>query len=166
MSARFPVVLAIALIGSWAVAGPAQALEPGVFIDPGSPAGKEYSVPLSVLRGAASGRPGGGGGAPPLFGVGVSAPRVSPRARPARNHGGRSRRTTGAQSSRPSSQAPGAQTAAAASSSGAAPAAGIAPSDLTTHGSATPAVALIGALVVLGGLGAGAVMLAARRRLG
>ena len=37
---------------------------------------------------------------------------------------------------------------------------------LTDHGSATPEVVLIGVLVVVGGLGAGALTLAARRRLG
>ena len=55
MSVRFAGSLASALVATWLVAGPAAALEPGVFVDPGSPAGKEYGVPLSELRGAASG---------------------------------------------------------------------------------------------------------------
>jgi hypothetical protein len=43
---------------------------------------------------------------------------------------------------------------------------GAALADLTHHGSAGPAVVLIGALVVLGGMALGTVILATRRRLG
>ncbi len=61
-------------------AGPAAALAPGVFVDPNSPAGKEYSYPLSVLRAQGAGhsaaRP--GAGAEPLFGVGVTAGPAGP----------------------------------------------------------------------------------------
>ena len=72
MSARFAVVLAVALAAGWALTGTAAALEPGVFVDPGSPAGKEYGVPLSDLRGDASGHAPVGNEAPPLFGIGIS----------------------------------------------------------------------------------------------
>lgn len=60
----------------------------GVHIDPGSPAGKQYSVPIAVARGEASGQPPGRGSAsPPSFGAGVQAattpavgtPRSNPR---------------------------------------------------------------------------------------
>lgn len=39
----------IALV--WGACAPAWALEPGVHVDPGSPAGKEYALPLSQARG-------------------------------------------------------------------------------------------------------------------
>lgn len=45
----FPAA-AIAFAG--AGAAPAEALAPGVYLDPGSPAGKQYAFPLQVLRGA------------------------------------------------------------------------------------------------------------------
>jgi hypothetical protein len=65
------------------LAGPAVAsAQDGVTIDPGSPAGKEYAIPLEAARRGAAAEPPGGatGGAPPAFGVGVrSSPR--PRAR-------------------------------------------------------------------------------------
>jgi hypothetical protein len=55
--------------------------EPGVHVDPGSPAGKEYAIPLESARregagGGVQGSGGGGGSAsgssPPLFGAGIS----------------------------------------------------------------------------------------------
>lgn len=57
----------------------AGAQERGVFVDPESPAGKEYAIPLEQARreaaGGAGGREGGAGGsgsgAQPLFGVGI-----------------------------------------------------------------------------------------------
>ena len=69
---RFGVALVIALGLSSAIAGPAAAVEPGVFVDPGGPAGKEYGVPLSQLRGAASGHAPVGNQSPPPFGIGIS----------------------------------------------------------------------------------------------
>jgi hypothetical protein len=62
---------AVAFVAVLVLAQPAMALPPGVYIAPGSPAGKEYSFPLSVLRGDAGGHTGPGGTAEPLFGVGV-----------------------------------------------------------------------------------------------
>jgi hypothetical protein len=171
MTVRSAVALAIALVGTWAVAGPAEALEPGVFIDPGSPAGKEYSVPLSALRGAASGRPGAGGGAQPLFGIGVSPPRASPQAGRVRTRGERSRRSTRAQPTRRNGGAPGSQAPGGTRGPGGEPGSGAPPAestaleDLTHHGSAAPAVALLVALIVLGGFGLGVLLLAAGRRL-
>jgi hypothetical protein len=62
----------VVLVAALAFAEPAAALQPGVFVDPGSPAGKEYSFPLSVLRGQANGNAAPGGAAQPLFGVGIN----------------------------------------------------------------------------------------------
>ncbi len=56
-------------------ASPAQAnagLPPGVHIDPGSPAAKEYAIPLSAARQTGAGS--GGGSSSSLFGAGI-APR-------------------------------------------------------------------------------------------
>lgn len=52
----------------------AAAREDGVFVDPDSPAGKEYAVPIDQARGEAAG---GGEAAPgeePLFGEGIESP--------------------------------------------------------------------------------------------
>jgi hypothetical protein len=50
--------------------------EPGVHVDPGSPAGKEYEIPLEGARQEATGgrgqESGGGRAGAPLFGAGVS----------------------------------------------------------------------------------------------
>ena len=52
----------------------AEALEPGVHADPGSPAAKEYALPINQARqtGAASGHAGTGSAA--LFGAGIKPP--------------------------------------------------------------------------------------------
>jgi hypothetical protein len=52
----------------------AEALEPGVHADPGSPAAKEYALPINQARqtGAASGHAGAGSAA--LFGAGIKPP--------------------------------------------------------------------------------------------
>jgi hypothetical protein len=66
-----PIVLALALVPSGAAAQ-----EDGVFVDPGSPAGKEYAIPFEQARGEGAGgsKDRGGRGAPaPLFGVGISS---------------------------------------------------------------------------------------------
>ena len=78
-SAIAAVLGALVLLSAGAV--PALALPPGVHVDPGSPAGKEYSFPLSVLRGAAGGKKASQGTSPPLFGVGITRPRASGSAR-------------------------------------------------------------------------------------
>jgi hypothetical protein len=45
----------------------------GVHVDPGSPAGKQYAIPIPSARAETSGQSGGTGSAnPPLFGVGVT----------------------------------------------------------------------------------------------
>src|SRR4051794_21479121 len=69
--------LATLLLGfTLAAAGPAlaSAAEPGVHVDPDSPAGKEYAIPIDSVRrdtgGRGSAEPGGGGA--PLFGAGIT----------------------------------------------------------------------------------------------
>jgi hypothetical protein len=69
------VVALAAVAASWPalVVQSAAALEPGVHVDPGSPAAKEYALPVSQARGA------GEGGGPEgtheqLFGSGIKPP--------------------------------------------------------------------------------------------
>ena len=52
-------------------APPAGAQQDGVFVDPESPAGKEYAVPLDQARGEASGQVGSASGNAALFGEGI-----------------------------------------------------------------------------------------------
>lgn len=65
---RAALLVPLLLIASSAPANAARApvLEPGVHVDPNSPAGKEYAIPLSAARGTQ-----GGGGA---FGLGITRP--------------------------------------------------------------------------------------------
>src|SRR4051812_26477291 len=67
----------------------AHAQTPGLTVDPSSPGGKEYAIPLDQARGQASGDPSGVAaqaptGSPaattpgPLFGEGVDAPDSAP----------------------------------------------------------------------------------------
>lgn len=168
MRIRFALVLAVGVAGGWALTGTASALSPGVFVDPGSPAGKEYGVPLSDLRGAAAGHVPSGNETPPLFGVGISPARGaagptaaarggSPRSRPdravTRGHAGGA---THAANSGLAGTGP----------TGSSPVNGSVLAELTSHGSSAPAVILITGLIVLGGFGLGAALVAARRRLG
>jgi len=164
MRVRFAVVLCIAVAVSWAFAGAAAALEPGVFVDPGSPAGKEYGVPLSDLRGAASGHMPVGNQTPPLFGIGISPAGAGG---PTTAVGGGRRRSQATTGRRASAATRAANVGAAATGpSGASPVSGAALAELSHHGSSVPDVLLIASLVVLGGLGLGVGLGAARRRLG
>jgi hypothetical protein len=52
-------------------APPATAQQDGVFVDPKSPAGKEYAVPLDQARGEASGGEGSASAKEALFGAGI-----------------------------------------------------------------------------------------------
>src|ERR1700761_8477411 len=71
------VAVLIAAVGGLA---PAQALAGGgpgggVHVDPGSPAGKQYAIPIPSARSETSGQSGSSGSGssnPPLFGVGVT----------------------------------------------------------------------------------------------
>ena len=70
----------------------AQAQGPGVFVDPESPAGTEYAIPLEEARrhGApdAEPRPRGGDAAPPLFGEGITPAPGGPAAGAGSGDGG------------------------------------------------------------------------------
>jgi hypothetical protein len=73
----------IAILGFWLVTAPlASAQTPGLHVDPSSPGGKEYAIPLDQARGDAAGGPAGTAKPPdsgsgstegPLFGVGVGS---------------------------------------------------------------------------------------------
>lgn len=63
--------LNLALVLLLVAAPPAAAQQDGVFVDPDSPAGKEYAVPLDQARDEASGGGGGGSGKESLFGEGI-----------------------------------------------------------------------------------------------
>jgi len=163
MNARFAVALAIALTGAAALAAPAAALEPGVHVDPGSPAAKEYGVPLSQLRQSASGQAPAGAATPPPFGTGISPAGVGPaRAATRAARGGRN-------ASGRRGPAAGATAVGTAAGQGGAAGGTLVPgpalAEITHHGSSVPAVALIAGIVVLGGLGIGALLVAAHRRL-
>jgi hypothetical protein len=169
MRVRFAVALAVAVGVSWAIAGPAAAVEPGVFVDPGSPAGKEYGVPLSDLRGAASGHVPVGNETPPLFGIGISPAGASGAAGPTATPRGASKQSRrgqatggrrGARATRPASVG-----AEGATATGAGPVPNAVLAGITHRGSAVPAVALLAGLIVLGGLGFGWLLVVARRRL-
>lgn len=80
---------------------PASALaqEDGVFVDPDSPAGKEYAIPLDeARREATGGEDGTPGSAPPLFGEGVM-PESAPREHDASDRRDRNRSSSGRNSS-------------------------------------------------------------------
>jgi hypothetical protein len=53
------------------VAHPAAAQEDGVFVDPDSPAGKEYAIPIDQARGETAGGGNRPAGEEPLFGEGI-----------------------------------------------------------------------------------------------
>ena len=75
----------------------AFALEPGVHIDPGSPAAKEYALPVDQARGTGSGGKGegegSGGSSEKLFGAGIKPP--SSGSTGGRHRGHRSPRVSG-----------------------------------------------------------------------
>lgn len=70
----------IALLLTVTVAPGAAAQDEGVFVDPQTPAGKEYALPLEQARrdaapGASGRQDGGGASEQPLFGVGIDPSR-------------------------------------------------------------------------------------------
>jgi hypothetical protein len=79
---RITSLAALSVLGFAVAAGSAHA-EPGLTVDPDSPAGVEYAVPLDSARGhgghGGGGAPGGGsapatgGNSPALFGSGIKA---------------------------------------------------------------------------------------------
>lgn len=63
------VLAAAALLGA---VGVADAQEPGVVYEPGSPSGKEYAIPLEEARRDATGGGGSGDNSTGAFGVGIT----------------------------------------------------------------------------------------------
>src|SRR3954451_6779017 len=72
MGAARAIVALVAFAWTLATAGAVAAQEPGVHVDPDSPAGKEYAIPLDFHRAAAVGRDAVEGVPQPLFGVGIT----------------------------------------------------------------------------------------------
>jgi hypothetical protein len=143
--------LAVAL----AAPAPAAALPPGVFADPGSPAGKEYSFPLGSQRGEAVGHVEPAGLPVPLFGVGIAAPGASlhgARPRGPGRSGGVVARSNPATRPRP----------ALSSRAGTAPSLEVA--SLTRPRSTTSQLVLITASLLLVALALGGALDATRRR--
>jgi hypothetical protein len=114
-AARVSRVLALAAVAaSWPalLAQSAAALEPGVHVDPGSPAAKEYALPVSQARRAAEGG-GSEGTHEQLFGAGIEPPSSgSPR-------GGSPSDTTGAHRGTPKRSGASSSRSADGSASGA-----------------------------------------------
>jgi hypothetical protein len=156
------VALVFALFG----AGPAASLEPGVFVDPNSPAGKEYSFPLGVLRSQGAGHRTAPADAPqPLFGIGVTPSGAA----------GASSAGIGSRGTRGRGHAGGAQSrglVGVGAGNGSAGGVGAAAKPQITRaeliklarpGSAVPLIALIAGLMLAVGMGLGAVLRRLRR---
>lgn len=144
--------LAIGLV----LAPAAAALEPGVHVDPGSPAAKQYALPLNQAReaGTPASRSGAGSEAA-LFGAGIKTP---PSGGSGSSAG--SRRHANAASERSGRE----RTTVAAVAAGKALAASTAASEVSDRGSGS-ALALVGGgvvVIVLGALG-GTVLRHSRR---
>lgn len=106
-----------------AVAG-TSTLQPGVHVDPGSPAGKEYQIPVVGARSETAGGTQGQGGNPPLFGVGVTP------ATTASADSSAGRPTSSSSASRgATSHSTRTRTAASSSPSGSKPVSAVAPPD-------------------------------------
>lgn len=108
---------AYAALGGACLAGGevgAAAQGDGVVVDPETPAGKEYALPLEAARRDASGAVGGNTGSQsaPLFGAGISR-RAESRTGGGSDRGSRSREDRGRKDA-PSSDARGSSPAAAA----------------------------------------------------
>jgi hypothetical protein len=76
---RLLAVLVVGAVATGARVPAAVAAEPGVHIDPGSPAGKEYALPVDQARrdaggSATRGGSGSNGGQGGLFGAGIGPP--------------------------------------------------------------------------------------------
>jgi hypothetical protein len=163
-------IVALVVIGASAIARPAAAQEPGVVLDPASPAGKEYAFPLDVQRAAAVGKDAVQGVPQPRFGVGItraaggaSAPggsRAAAGGSPRSEASGSKAGSTARRSSRRSARgaASGRKRAAKGAPDGAALA------ELSRPSSTSLEVALATLGVVLGGLVVGGAVALARRR--
>jgi hypothetical protein len=136
MGPRFLALAAMAAVLAGVTASPALAQDDGVTVDPGSPSGKEYAIPLQAGRangGTSSDRTGGGKTAKKqsddgaLFGVGVgdgqaqttstgatpAPPKRAPKHRPAKKPKSERPATT-ASPATPTPTSPTTSTAAAA----------------------------------------------------
>jgi hypothetical protein len=83
------ILLVITLSCLAASAQVAAGLEPGVQADPGSPAAKEYALPLNQARQTGGGAPGNGASGPAkLFGAGIKPPDSAGSARSRSSAGG------------------------------------------------------------------------------
>jgi hypothetical protein len=155
MRVRATIVALTAILGgTWVFAAPASALQPGVSVAPGSPAGREYSFPLSVLRAAAVGHPAVQGQAEPLFGAGIAPAAVGS----VRGQGGQTsstgsnpRRALGTTASSSSTRSTPSNNRTIARS-------------LIPPASSAPDVALIVGAVLLAGAALGAMLAAVLRR--
>lgn len=152
------VLFALAPAVAAARSGPSQ----GVHIDPGSPAGKVYAIPVTGARRETSGANATASGNPPLFGSGITPSESGPFRGAMRADGGSAKRAR-------SSSAPArarSRAAHRASARSAAAAAGLARLDAgrpsRAGGGGWLALAGGGALVLVLGGGGG---LALRRRL-
>jgi hypothetical protein len=67
-------VACIAVCGTLGLPGAALAQDPGVHFDPGSPAGKEYAIPLAEGRAEGAGTTNQRAAANTPFGVGITPP--------------------------------------------------------------------------------------------
>src|SRR3954453_13759387 len=108
MGAARAIVALVAFAWTFAAAGAGGAQEPGVSLDPESPAGKEYAIPLDFHRAAAVGRDAVEGVPQPLFGVGIAPAAANARGSARdRSSGGRDRSSDGSGStSKRSGRAP------------------------------------------------------------
>jgi hypothetical protein len=169
---RTIVALVAAFVGAAAAAAPAVALEPGVFVDPSSPAGKEYSFPLDALRGSAVGHSAPQGVSQPLFAVGIAHPgptslRSGGSSKGSRRTGGSSKgaaSVAGSPAHRGVASSPAASNAARGSGARSAQRAAV--QSLIRTSAPAPQVALIAVPVLLAGLALGAALATIRRRLG
>jgi hypothetical protein len=117
-SVRSALRVLIAALATLLCTAPATiAQEEGVFVDPGSPTGKEYALPLDSARREAD--PSGGGtsaapGTAPLFGAGIVASSASANATDGQDAGS----TSGTSGTEATGGAGGAAEAPAAKSAG------------------------------------------------
>jgi hypothetical protein len=127
-------------------------LPPGVHVDPGSPAGKQYQIPIPSARNETAGATGGGNSNAPLFGVGITpsaaggAPPATAGAASSEGGGASGGSGTGSSGSRggPSGSSAGSSgsgTAPSASASGSSSTSGAPASSHPTGSAGTPSPA-------------------------
>lgn len=160
------LVAALALLTQCSIA---IALSPGVHVDPGSPAGKQYGIPIASARGETAGETGSNANQdPPAFGVGIE---------PSADSASTSSATRRAGAKRPAGAKATGEHAGGSHAAGASPASGSQPGPPSGSHSAPPAsmdetsaggtgwlALILGGMLVLVLGGAGGLML--RRRAG